>query len=125
MATKLDSNGNQVLNYSEILGQFIKRRRTQLGLSQEELASKLGYDSENSRSTVAKIEAGKQDITVSRLKALAKALDVDVKFLVTLDESSSVGENAYSAIIKYADSLDESTLKRLAAYFQVLADKEE
>lgn len=124
MVVKLDSNGNQVFNYSEILGQFIKRRRIQLGLSQEELASKLGYGSENSRSTVAKIEAGKQDITVSRLKSLAKALDVDVKFLVTLDENSSVGENAYSAIIKYADSLDDATLKRLAAYFQVLADKE-
>ena len=124
MTVKVDSNGNQVLTYSELLGKFIKKRRLELGLSQEELANKLGYDSENSRSTIGKIENGKQEITISRLRLLAKALDVDIELLVTLDHIPSMGEQAYNKIIHYSDCLDKSALQRLSAYFQVLADKE-
>ena len=124
MAVKIDSSGNQVLNYSEILGRYIKNKRLELGLSQEELANKMGYTSENSRATIGKIEAGKQDLTVTKLRLLAKAIDVDAALLVSLDEASSAGEKAYSKIIEYSDQLDNATLKRLASYFQVLADKE-
>ena len=41
----------------------IKARREELGMSQEELATKLGY---KSRSTINKIEMGKNDITQSK-----------------------------------------------------------
>lgn len=50
----------------------IKNRRLELGMSQEELAIKMGY---TSRSTIAKIEAGKNDIPQSKIQAFAKALD--------------------------------------------------
>ncbi|WP_444350553.1 helix-turn-helix transcriptional regulator, partial [Phascolarctobacterium succinatutens] len=41
----------------------IRTRREQLNMSQEELAKKLGY---KSRSTIAKIESGENDITQSK-----------------------------------------------------------
>ena len=44
----------------------IKARREKLGMSQEELATKLGY---KSRSTINKIEMGKNDITQSKIIA--------------------------------------------------------
>lgn len=123
MTIKVDSNGNQVFNYAEILGRFIKDRRIELGLSQEELANRMGYKSENSRATIGKIEAGKQELTVSKLKLMAKILDVPVEILVTLDHAPSTGESAYNLIIKCSDQLDSPTLKRLADYFVVLSDK--
>ena len=46
----------------------IKARREKLGMSQEELATKLGY---KSRSTINKIEMGKNDITQSKIIAFA------------------------------------------------------
>ena len=49
----------------------IKARREELGMSQEGLATKLGY---KSRSTINKIEMGKNDITQSKIIAFANAL---------------------------------------------------
>ncbi len=50
----------------------MRRRRLELGLSQGELATILGYQS---RSAIAKIEAGRNDIPLSRLYDFAHALD--------------------------------------------------
>ena len=49
----------------------IKKLRIERGLSQEELAAKMGY---TSRSTIAKIESGTNDIPQAKIKAFAKAL---------------------------------------------------
>lgn len=50
----------------------IRNRRIELGMSQEELAQKMGY---TSRSTIAKIESGKNDIPQSKIQAFAAALN--------------------------------------------------
>lgn len=57
----------------------IKMRRQKLGMSQEDLAKKLGY---KSRSTIAKIENGENDITQSKIAAFAKALQTTPKYLM-------------------------------------------
>ena len=61
----------------------IKARREELGMSQEELATKLGY---KSRSTINKIEMGKNDITQSKIIAFANALQTTPSYLMGLDE---------------------------------------
>lgn len=53
------------------LYQNIKKRRLALKMSQQELADKLGY---TSRSSIAKIEAGKVDIPQSKIQDFATAL---------------------------------------------------
>ena len=55
----------------------IKHRREELGLSQQDLADMLGY---KSRSTIAKIEAGENDIPQSKIKAFAIALKLRLPF---------------------------------------------
>lgn len=53
------------------LGKKIKKRREELEMSQIELANKLGY---RSRSTIAKIESGVNDIPQSKINDFASAL---------------------------------------------------
>ena len=53
------------------LGHNIRMFRERLGLSQEELAKRLGY---KDRSTIAKIENNVNDITQSKIMAIAEAL---------------------------------------------------
>ena len=53
------------------MGEIIKRRRKELGLTQSELAKMLGYQD---KSSISKIEKGQSDIYVSDVKKFAKAL---------------------------------------------------
>ena len=57
----------------------IKSLRLDLGMSQGELAKKTGY---NDRSSIAKIEAGKVDLTQSKIVAFAKALNTTPGYLM-------------------------------------------
>lgn len=60
----------------------IKALRERLGLSQEELARKVGY---KDRSSVAKVEAGVVDLSESKLSAFAGALGVSTACLLGLE----------------------------------------
>lgn len=53
------------------IGQIIKRRREELGISQEELAIKAGY---KSRSSINKIEVDGRGLPQSKIIAIANAL---------------------------------------------------
>lgn len=57
------------------IGTNIKKRRFELGMSQKDLANKLGY---RTRSTIAKIESGENDINQKKLKKFAEALDTTI-----------------------------------------------
>ena len=61
------------------IGQQIKKRREELGLTQEELAKKIGY---KSKSTINKIELGINDIPQKRIVDFANALDTTVAELM-------------------------------------------
>lgn len=62
------------------VAQNIRLRRLELGMSQDELAAVLGY---KSRSSVAKIESGDNDIPLSKLLEIARALDIDAAELLS------------------------------------------
>lgn len=57
----------------------IKERRKRLGMSQEDLAKRVGYCG---RSAIAKVESGKIDISQSMIKKYADALGVSPVFLL-------------------------------------------
>lgn len=63
----------------------IRARRKELGMSQGDLAKKLGY---KSRSTVNKIELGINDITQSKIIAFAEALNCTPAYLMGWEESA-------------------------------------
>jgi len=77
---------NEKTIYSEI-GDKIRKRREQLGISQEELANKMGY---KSRSAITKIEKGQRDINQSKISEYAKALQTTPAFLMGWEETNSV-----------------------------------
>lgn len=64
------------------LGQNIRLHREKLGMSQEELAKRLGY---KDRSTIAKIENNVNDITQSKIVAIAKVLQTSPAALMGWD----------------------------------------
>lgn len=65
------------------IGQRIKKRRTDLDMTQEELARRLGY---SHKSSIGKIENGNNDITQSKVVEFAHALDTTVAYLMGWDE---------------------------------------
>lgn len=74
--------------YLDILGQRIRARRRELGLSQEGLAHEAGLD----RSYVGRIERGEHNLTFVALIRLCRAMRCDVASLTTgLPTISSAG----------------------------------
>ena len=61
------------------VGSNIKKRRYELRMSQQELAFKMGY---KTRSTIAKIESGENDISQKKLQRIAAVLETTVEALV-------------------------------------------
>lgn len=73
----------------------IRARREELGMSQEELANKLGY---KSRSSINKIEKGENDIPQSKIVSFAKALRTTPEFLMGWDDKEqevAASESSY------------------------------
>ena len=62
------------------VGSNIKKRRYELRMSQQELAFKMGY---KTRSTIAKIESGENDVSQKKLHKFAEVLDTTVETLLT------------------------------------------
>lgn len=62
------------------IGDNIKKRRFELKMSQQELADELGY---KTRSTIAKIESGENDVSHKKLQRFATALDTSVEALIS------------------------------------------
>ena len=73
-----------------VIGIQIKKRREELGLTQEELANILGY---KSRSSINKIELGKNDITQHKVVAFAKALNTTPAYLMGWTDSDTQKKN--------------------------------
>ncbi len=62
------------------VGSNIKKRRYELRMSQQELADAMGY---KTRSTIAKIESGENDVSQKKLQKFAAVLDTTVESLIT------------------------------------------
>lgn len=67
--------------YLKLIGERIKHHRKLLHMSQEELANKCGYKTENARCMISRIEKGRINLPQSRMIALASALGVDATIL--------------------------------------------
>ena len=67
------------------IGKRIKEKRESIGMTQEELASKLGY---RNKSSIAKIETGANDIVQSKVVEFANVLNTTVSYLMGWEENS-------------------------------------
>lgn len=75
-------------DHRTVIGQNVARQRKILRLTQEGLAEAAGL----TRSTVASIEVGRQEITVSTLIALAGALLVPYTYLLPVSRATGLAE---------------------------------
>lgn len=79
------------------VGQNIRRAREAKQMTQDELASRMGY---KSRSTIARIENGDNDVSQSKLKKFSEILDVSIGFLLdgtdSGDSTSEINNNPHT-----------------------------
>lgn len=75
---------------NNVIGDKIKKRREELGISQEELAKRMGY---KSRSSINKIELNLSDVPQKKIIDFAKALDTTISYLMDEHTSKNKGVN--------------------------------
>lgn len=98
------------------IGEKIRERRIELGLTQDELAQKLGY---KSRSSVNKVELA-NDLTLKTVRMYAQALNLDVGYLMGWDEQTFSSDNAH--MISQIRN-DVELTDALKVYFSLPKDK--
>ena len=67
--------------FLKVLGKKIQGLRTSQKISQDQL----GYESNMHRTHINRIENGKLDAGISKLRAIAKALNINLKELIDVD----------------------------------------
>ena len=65
------------------IGEKIKNRRLTLGMSQRELARRMGY---SDNSTLNRIEKGSVDVTQAKVVQFSKALNCSIAYLMDWEE---------------------------------------
>lgn len=103
-------NEDQRKKYLIKFGNRIKELRLEKEMSQDELAKRCGY---SSRSTINKIELGINDVPQSKIKAIAKALNVSVGTLLCLDEARSDCLKKFTTADRLKQIMDERGLKQV------------
>lgn len=89
------------------IGIRIKKERVRLGLSQVELAKRLGW---SSKTTISKIENGEDNLTSDRIAKIAEALNVRPSYLMGFSEAEHTYEAgvALGQLIHDKDVLDRA-----------------
>lgn len=89
------------------IGERIRTKREELGISQEELAKKIGY---KSRSSINKIEKDGRGLPQTKILLIAKALDTTPSYLLGWDDNEDAefysdevlhGINAMTSLLQY------------------------
>ncbi|MCL2427099.1 MAG: helix-turn-helix domain-containing protein [Oscillospiraceae bacterium] len=88
------------------IGDYIKKRRIELRMSQDDLAEIMGY---KDRSTIAKIESGINDVSQSKAEAFADALDTSVAYLIGLPDLPTNKDEISNRDIMFALTNGEAT----------------
>ena len=114
------------------IGIRIMERRQQLGLTQEELAFRMGY---KTKSAINKIELGINDVSQSKVVKFAEALHTSVAYLMGWDEEQEekptnpkIGELTEEEMDIIADlrrlaKADHDTVRRMIKSFSSSDEK--
>ena len=97
------------------VGQRIKFRREEKGLSQLDLAKKVGYETKGS---ISMIESGKRDISLDKVREIAKALDVTPHWLMGWSDSPLEIKTDLELTIDELEGLNPEQLARIRDYIQ-------
>lgn len=92
------------------IGERIKNRRIDLGMTQQELAEKIGY---KGKTAISKIEAGERDLRQGKIKPIAEALETTTEYIMGWEETDHL-DDLEQKIMEAYRSLPDS--KKLALY---------
>lgn len=99
------------------IGSRIRNRREELGLSQDELGKRLGY---KSRSSINKIELDQRNLTQSKIKAIAEALETTPAYIMGWDEPD---QKLDKENLKFFDNLFPIETKKFPLIGNIACDK--
>ena len=103
------------------IGSRIRAKREELGMTQEQLANKLGY---KSKSSITKIESGERDLRQKKIKTIADALGTTPDYLMGWSiNSSSTHSRLEHSLGVISLSLDDKQLEELIEYAKSLKEK--
>lgn len=99
------------------VGQRIKLKREEKGLSQKELANLIGYES---KSAVSYIESDKREVPFDKLSEIAKVLDVSPNWLLGWSEEPVFIQTDLSITVEQLKNLDRDQLARVRKYIEFI-----
>lgn len=97
------------------LGEKIRQQREAKGMTQLELAQKIGY---TTTGAVSLIESGKRDISIDKVREIAKALDVTPHWLMGWSDSPLEIKTDLELTIDELEGLNPEQLARIRDYIQ-------
>lgn len=86
-----------------MIGEKIRAKRLELGLTQQELANKIG---DKSKSTINKIELNKHDVSQTKLVKIADALGVSPVYFIQ-DDPVFIEMQTVERLRSYADKISK------------------
>ena len=99
------------------MGNRVRLQREAIGLSQEELAHKLGY---KGKSSISYIESGENEIPQSKMRSFSEALDTSIEYLMGWDNIPSkriadITQEEIDLILcfRLADERDKNTVRNV------------
>jgi transcriptional regulator with XRE-family HTH domain len=97
------------------VGQRVKEKRLELGMTQDALARAAGY---HSRSTINKIESGERNLSFPRIAELADALGVTPDYLLGVESLSpdSMEAKIGTALYQACGDMKKKEIKELIRY---------
>lgn len=108
------------------IGDRIKQRRTELNMSQEELAQKIGY---KDRSTISYIESGGKNFPISRIQQIADALWTTPEWLMGWEKDIAKEQllqsiyDRHKILFDVAQDATEEEIKAAVDYINFLKGK--
>lgn len=105
-----------------MIGQLIKQRRQELGLTQEELAQRLGY---KHKSAVNKLEMNINDVNQTKLKRIAKALECSTTYFIEDVEHETPMPEQVMIYAEKLSKLPPSKLDNAMKYIDFLSKEDE
>lgn len=99
-----------------MIGERIRQRRKELGMSQDDLALLMQYDS---RATISKIESGIIDMNVSKVPEFASALSTTTSYLMGWEKAKKTESIAVPLIGQVAAGTPILAEENIEEYFHI------
>ena len=110
------------------IGERVKQLRCNLGMTQEELAKSIGY---NSRSAINKIESGERRLNQITISKLAVALHTTPSYLMGWEDEElennknlSPNHNRQEVLLEKINTLDEDIFNEVYDFVEYMLKKQ-